>query len=85
MDSLPMQDRNVSLTTVGAAALWVLGVALVAGSAITGWPLGQLGLTVVIGAATLTVRGYFVDLQDREMEAFEVGRKVGESLRRPRN
>lgn len=81
MDAGLMQDRHVSLTGVTAAALWMLSVVLVVAGALTDVSCGDLGIVAGLAAVTLTIRGYFVDLADRERNAFEIGR---DSVRRTR-
>lgn len=81
MDSGLMQDKRVSLTGISAAALWVLSVAMVIVDVFTDVNSGDLGIIAGLGAATLTIRGYFVDLAAREQNAFEIGR---DSVRRTR-
>lgn len=80
MDLSNMKDTHVSLTAVGAAVLWALGVALVVVELVSAFGTGHLGVVLVAGAATLTVRGYFVDLEDRERNAFRIGQ---DSMRDP--
>lgn len=81
MDSLPVQDKNVSLTRVFALGLWALAAALVLAELALGVDLADVGLLAGLAAATLTVRGYFVDLHDRERNAFEIGRDSARKVR----
>lgn len=81
MDAGLMQDRHVSLTGVTAAALWMLAVVLVVADTFTDVSCGDVGIIAGLAAATLTIRGYFVDLAAREQNAFEIGR---DSVRRTR-
>lgn len=76
-----MQDKNVSLTDACSWVLWVLAVALVVVQMASPLETAELGVIAAIGGATLTVRGYFVDLADRERNAYEIGR---DSVRRAR-
>lgn len=81
MDLPLMQDKTVSLTSVFAWVLWVVAIALVLVDVFTEVNSGDLGIVAAAGGATLTVRGYFLDLEDRERNAFEIGR---DSTRRVR-
>lgn len=76
-----MQDKTVSLTDVCSWVLWVIAVGLVVVQIAGGWPLGQLGLIAAAAAATLTIRGYFVDLLAREQNAFLIGRDSARKVR----
>lgn len=69
-----MSDWHLSATAVAATVLWVIGVALAMVQLLTDVGVGQLGIIAAAGGATLNVRGYFVKLEDRERNAFNLGR-----------
>lgn len=79
-------DRTISAGCVTAAVLWVLTAVLLAASWATGSViLGQVGLTCSAGAATATIRQFFV-MQNKMMKnAFDLGRDSAQvrPMRRP--
>lgn len=74
-----MEDRPVSVTTIGAVLLWVAGYSLGIAYCVTGIRgMGVMAMLITAGGVTLTVRGYMIQLAEtlleRERNAFELGR-----------
>lgn len=69
-----MQDKDVSLNGLATAGLWTSAAVLVPLDVLTDVNTGDLGILSAIGAATLSIRSYFAALEDRERNAFEIGR-----------
>ena len=69
-----MNDLHVSATRVAAVLLWTIGIALAGVNVTVDIDLGALGVIAACGGAVLNVRGYFCRLEDRERNAFELGR-----------
>ena len=74
-----MQDKHVSLNSLVAGVLWAMAPVLVLVDLFSDVESGELGVLLGLGATTLSVRGYFVALADRERNAFMIGR---DSMRR---
>lgn len=75
---MSMEDRPISVTATCAAFLWVAGYTLGIAYCITGIQgMGVMAMLITAGGATLTVRGYLIQLADtlveRERNAFELG------------
>lgn len=77
-----MMNREVSLIALLSAVAWALGARLVAASFVPALPsgLGAAGVFVAVVAAAVAIQGWFVNLQEREVAAFNLGR---ESVRSP--
>ena len=69
-----MNERSITVHTAIACVLWPAGFILVCVGVVTEFELGQPGIVLCMIAATLTVRGYFCTLHDRELNAFTLGR-----------
>lgn len=74
-----MTNRSIAVHTAFAFLLWPAGVILVCVGLFTVHELGQLGIVVCMVAATLNVRAFFCALENRERNAFSVGRDLGRS------
>jgi hypothetical protein len=67
--------REVPLRTVIATTLWLIGITLGVFDFLDWAEVGDLGVIVAAVGATLNVRGFFLDLFERECRAFEAGRE----------
>lgn len=76
-------DRPVSVTHAVSVGFWIAGLVFVGLELFAIWPTAALGLFLAGVGGVLTIRGYFCHMQDREREAFEIGREAAE-LRRVR-
>lgn len=56
---------------------WIFGLGLVGLAAVYDYPVGQLGLMSAGIGIVLNVRGFFLQMEERERKAFEFGRQVG--------
>lgn len=73
-------NRSVSLLEVMAWSLWAAGVlAIVYDLALALHALGHFGVVLCCAGATLHVRGFILRLEERDLNAFELGR---DSVRR---
>lgn len=70
-----MNDREVSLRSVIAYSLWLIGATLATLEMFGQWNAGELGVVAAAIGATLNVRGFFIDLHRRERRAFDFGRE----------
>lgn len=77
-----MTDLDVSMTSVIATILWAIGVAFAMVAFFTPLDVGALGVISAAGGATLNVRVFFVKLEDRDRNAFELGRDYESSRMR---
>lgn len=69
-----MGEREIAVRSVVAGSLWLAGIVLVAIGALTPHEVGQCGLLCTGAAMVITVRGYFARFEEREREAFQLGR-----------
>lgn len=70
-----MFDCSVSLNSIIAGALWLLGLFFVLIDVMCGRNTDDLGVIFAIAGATLTVRAMLVGPSLRERTAFELGRE----------
>lgn len=71
------------MTLVISVACWVIGFLLILGYVVLDLRTGFLGLYVSGLGGVMTMRGFLLDLKDREFNAFAIGRDWSdvESLR----
>lgn len=69
-----MNDLDVSVTSVIATILWAIGIGLAMIALLTDFDVGALGVISAASGATLNVRGFFVKLEHRDRNTFELGR-----------
>lgn len=76
-----MHDKNVSLRSVIAYSLWLVGITLVVLDVFGLTGTGDLGVVIVGVGALLQIRGYFLEQAERDRNAFELGRDHERHLR----
>jgi hypothetical protein len=77
-----MHDRTISLHHVSAAALWVVGAALVTIGLLAGIPgLGHIGLMAAGMGGVLNIRGFMCRALTDQRETFELGVEYAELKR----
>lgn len=77
-----MQEQEIRVTTVLAAALWMAGVGMVVAGIMTGRNgIPALGVLLSMAGTTIQVRGFIASYEQRLKGAFELGREHERSLR----
>lgn len=69
-----MGDMDLSLNWLLSIAFWTAGLVMVVVDLSTGVTLGQLGLWCSMLGGVLSIRGYLLQLHERERNAFHLGR-----------
>lgn len=75
-----MTCRSIAIHTAFSCLLWPAGTVLILIGFVSDHEFGQLGILLAMIAAVLNVRGFFSALLERERNAFELGREVGERV-----
>lgn len=71
-----MTDRKFSATHVYSLAFWVAGFAFVVVEVVTSLDVGELGILLAGIGGVANIKGFLLNLECREREAFHMGEEV---------
>lgn len=76
-----MIDMEISLNSLAATLLWILGLGLLTLAFITDLELSSFGLFCAVAGGVLNVRGSVHRLSMREKNAYDLGRESVRAIR----